>query len=229
MNILDDITPLERVSTNRADEIVRNFEAFVVRSKLQAGTCLGTKEDLRRRFKVSPGTMNEAARMLVSRGVINLRRGVNGGVFVAATSPPFTIGQCLLEINGGAASVENCWAVLMQLKPLLIVEATRRVTDDAVTELHRSLDRMAATSADQPLSSIRWNLCVYKKIVEMGSNAVLKIVCTTLLNFLEHREEELAAISSSPDQLVAIRREVEAIASGKSKPGASDAVRSLGG
>ena len=217
MNILDEITPLERVSTNRADEIVRKFEALIFRSKLQAGTCLGTKENLRHRFKVSPATMNEATRILASRGVITLRRGANGGVFVAGIFPQVTLAQSLLEIDGGAASIEDCWAVLMQLKPLLIIGATEKVTDNGVTELNHLVDKMSETSADQPLDSLRWSWRVYQKLVEMGSNTVLKTLCTILLNFLESRLDQLAAIYSAPNHFAAIRRDVEAVASGKSE------------
>jgi DNA-binding transcriptional MocR family regulator len=86
MSILEHIIPVQRLDTNRAEEIARKLGHLIAEWGLEAGASLGTKEDLHRRFQVSPGTMNEAVRIVESRGIVEMRRGSKGGVFVSTFS-----------------------------------------------------------------------------------------------------------------------------------------------
>ncbi|HEY5703977.1 MAG TPA: FCD domain-containing protein [Terrimicrobiaceae bacterium] len=224
MGILEQITPIEGVGTNRAEEIVHKLEAFIGKSALELGTMLGTKEELRARLKVSPGTMNEALRLLASRGVITMRRGSGGGIFLATSSLHIALRQSLLGLEGSTALLEECWAVFKQLEPLVLIEATKGVTDDGVTELNRLVSEMASVTADEPSVLLRWSWRLSRKIAEMGSNTVLRNIYTMLLSLLEHKSEQVVPFAkcSAPDQLVAsFRRLIEAIASGDPERAAS--------
>ena len=83
MDILENIIPCQRFAVSRAEEIARKIEGLILDRAVKPRTCLGTKENLRHRFDVSPATMNEAIRLLQVRDVIVTRRGLKGGVFVA--------------------------------------------------------------------------------------------------------------------------------------------------
>jgi GntR family transcriptional repressor for pyruvate dehydrogenase complex len=87
MNILEQIRPVQGHGLNRAQEIVCKLEALIADSAMEVGTLITTKEDLRRRFEVSAATMNEAIRIMESRGIIKMRPGVKGGIFIADQFP----------------------------------------------------------------------------------------------------------------------------------------------
>jgi hypothetical protein len=67
-SILEQITPFRPYGPTKAQEIAGKLEALIAESQLEAGALLATKEELRRRFQVSPATMNEAIRILESSG-----------------------------------------------------------------------------------------------------------------------------------------------------------------
>ena len=54
MSILEHITPVQRLDTNRAEEIARQLGHLIGEWGLEAGASLGTKEDLRHRFRAHP-------------------------------------------------------------------------------------------------------------------------------------------------------------------------------
>jgi GntR family transcriptional repressor for pyruvate dehydrogenase complex len=223
MSILEHITPIQRLDTNRAEEITRKLERLIEEWRLEAGASLGTKEELRRRFQVSPGTMNEAVRILESRGVVEMRRGSKGGVFVSTSSVQVALKQVVPPLDRNAALVEDCWAVSQQLEPLVVVEATKRARVDAVAELNSLFNKMAA-AVDDPTESLRCSWFLYRRIAEMGSNAVLAAIYTALLDFLEHKTAQVASTvnDSIPRQVVArSRRVVDAIASGNTQRAAT--------
>jgi DNA-binding FadR family transcriptional regulator len=218
MSILEHITPVQRGDRNKAEEIARELERLIAEWALKAGASLGTKEDLRRRFKVSPGTMNEVVRILESRGIVETRRGSRGGIFVSTTSVRVALKQVVAALDHNAALVEDCWAVLKQLEPLVLVEATKEAKADSVVELISLVNKMAAAVND-PNESLRCSWLLYRRIAEMGSNPVLTAIYTALLDFPEHKASKVA---SAVDHVVArSRRIVDAIASGDTQRAAS--------
>jgi DNA-binding FadR family transcriptional regulator len=222
-DILDQITPVQRLDSNRAKEIARKLEHLIAACALGAGDWLGTKEDLRRRFQVSPGTMNEAVRILESRGVIETRRGLKGGIFVSSVPVNVALKQVARALELNAALGEYCWAVSMQLEPLVVAEATRSARVDSVAELNSLVSRMAA-AVDDPIELLRRCGFLYRRIAEMGGNPLLTAIYTALFELLEQSNGLLQY--AIPGQLVMkCRRVVEAIASGDAQHAAAVAVQ----
>jgi DNA-binding FadR family transcriptional regulator len=60
---------------SRAELVARELEREIVDDR-QAGERLGTKDDLRKRFGVAVATVNEAVRLLETRGLIEARPGL---------------------------------------------------------------------------------------------------------------------------------------------------------
>src|ERR1700729_3492092 len=67
---------------SRAELVARELEREIIDDR-EPGERLGTKDDLRKRFGVAVATVNEAVRLLETRGMIEARPGPGGGVFVA--------------------------------------------------------------------------------------------------------------------------------------------------
>ena len=65
----------EPVRISRAEELSRRLEQEIVDNGLPAGERLGTKEDIRNRFGYAVATVNEALRLLETRGLIEARPG----------------------------------------------------------------------------------------------------------------------------------------------------------
>src|ERR671927_349812 len=87
----------------RAEAVARDLEAEILGGRLTPGDRVGTKDDLRQRFGVAVATVNEAVRLLETRGLIEARPGPGGGVFVAASSVRVALRRGNLESTWGAA------------------------------------------------------------------------------------------------------------------------------
>src|SRR6201996_132420 len=111
-----------RVETGLASEIADGA--------LKAGDQLPTEDDLIRRFEVSRITVRRAIQNLVSRGIVEIRRGK--GTFVAA--PKIT--HELTELSG---FVEDMHA--LGRKPTARVIGKEVVTADATVALHLALEK----------------------------------------------------------------------------------------
>ena len=204
---------------SRTRELIGKIEQLIRQKGMKPGIRLGNKKELCRCFKVSPGTLNEVLRVLETRGIVELRRGSKGGVFVAAVS----MQPCLDQVSFGAKreAVEQCLLVVIQLEPLVALEATKSAHREAITELYCLVEQMAPAGPGHWLK----RYCFFQqRLAQMGSNAVLSSVYTTLLSYLEQQCTRFAPVhdeSNHQRAIVAHRALVDAIACGDAQQAAA--------
>src|SRR3954453_12092781 len=201
----------------RAEAVARDLEGESLGGRLAPGARIGTKEDQRHRCGVAVATVNEAVRLLETRGLIEARPGPGGGVFVAASSVRAALQRGNLEATWGAARIDHCLAVRNGLEPLVCREAARNRTREDVSEL-RALVAEMERRADDPPAYFELNWALHRRIARLGRNAPLHSIYLTLLDFIEDgmAASDLRGFDRSVD--VATHRDlVEGIADG---PGA---------
>jgi DNA-binding FadR family transcriptional regulator len=196
----------------RAEAVARDLEAEILGGRLSPGERIGTKDDLRQRFGVAVATVNEAVRLLETRGLIEARPGPGGGVFVAASSVRTALRRGSLEAAWGPARVDDCLAIRNGLEPLVCNQAALHRTAEDVREL-RALVAEMERRADDAVAYFQLNWGLHRRIARLGRNAPLHSIYLTLLDFIEDGMRNLRQFDATVD--VDTHRElVEAIAEG---------------
>lgn len=216
--MLKGIEPLSRPDGSLAEELVRRIEALIRERSAEGSERLGSKEELRKSFQVAHGTMNEAMRVLETRGLIELRRGPQGGVFVAPASIFLRLSNIFLGFRKNSQSIQSCLAVRDQLEVLTAVEAAKMAPSrpDSVREMYSLFEKMAET-IDEPTVTLKWNWELHRCISRMGANKILSGIYMTLLDYIEQELEVVAPATQSdrPQRILKMHRDiVDAIASG---------------
>ncbi|MDW5594054.1 FCD domain-containing protein [Conexibacter stalactiti] len=170
---------------SRAEMLARQLEQDILDSSLPPGHRLGTKEDLRTRFRVAVGTVNEAIRSLEMRGLVEARPGPGGGVFVATPSPHVRLSHFTLGFRNGGASFADCLAVRNSLELLVATEAARYATDDDLAELREIVASMA-DDTDDPRAFLRRNWTMHRRMAEVSPNSLLTGIYSALLDIVEN-------------------------------------------
>ncbi len=214
-----DVEPLRRPEGGLADELVRRMEALISERGARGEMRLGSKEELRQAFQVAHGTLNEALRVLESRGLIELRRGPQGGCFVARPSVYVRLSNIFLGFKGTSEeTVKDCLWVRDQLEVLITVEAAKAAPSrpQDVARLYELLKSMGDT-VHEPQVSLKWNWELHRTICHMGRNKVLAGMYLALLDYVEAELEVVAPASSAErnKKIMEMHREiVDAVASG---------------
>jgi DNA-binding FadR family transcriptional regulator len=209
---------VEPVRISRAEELSRRLEQEIVDSGLTAGERLGTKEDIRNRFGYAVATVNEALRLLETRGLIEARPGPGGGMFVARPSSRVRFGQLLLGFKADEAPFTDCLVVRNALEPLVCRQASQHCKPADAKAL-RAIVRRMQKQTDNPAAFLRLNWDLHRRMAKMGANAPLKSVYLTLLDFVD---DGLADVASDEffdaEKNLAIHEElVEAVIDGDPK------------
>lgn len=201
---------------SRAAALADEIEAAIVNDEIPAGTRLGTKDDLRQRYDVAYGTLNEALRILQQRGYVTSRTGPGGGLFASIPTASTRLRHLLSGFPEGG-TLKDCAEVRHALEEAVTVDATRSRTRADIAELYELLEGMATQTAD-PSAYLHENWRLHRRIAAICSNRVLGNLYVTLLDANEPQPgvgvPDRYRTANAEENLVAHHELVDAIASG---------------
>lgn len=169
---------------SRPEAIRRAIEARILDGELQPGERLGLKSELQKEFDVAGPTISQALVMLTNDGLISMRRGPGGGIFVERTRPVLRRGTRPLVTGGAQALAENI-ELREHLNPLLAMAAARaeKRSKKRVAKL-RTLAR-ELSGAEPGFDTQRLIWAGYHELVELADNELLAHVYVDLLDAAE--------------------------------------------
>jgi DNA-binding FadR family transcriptional regulator len=152
----------------------------------EPGHRLGTKDELRARCAVSVGTFNEALRLVQARGVVTVRPGPGGGLFVSRQSLQVRLGNSMLALDEDATSVADAVRLRDALDPLLVQDALRHAADGDIAAMRDELARMQiAAEGPDPTAFVQSNWALHARIADVTPNALLRAFYMSLLDTIE--------------------------------------------
>jgi GntR family transcriptional repressor for pyruvate dehydrogenase complex len=160
------------------------IETEIRSMRLAAGSHLGTKDEIRRRFKVSHGTVNSALRVLVDRGLIVMRPGVGGGIRVADRMPTVSFGRAIYHLGDDdpekSRRVGEALSLYFLLQPVVAATATHNHEAADVKRLGLAGDRLRA-SIDNPDDYLDAHWDLHTALLEATHDTTLITVVRALL------------------------------------------------
>lgn len=208
----------EPVRISRAEELSRRLEQEIVDNGLPAGERLGTKEDIRKRFGYAVATVNEALRLLETRGLIEARPGPGGGMFVASPSSRVRLNHLILGFKVDDAPFTDCLAVRNALEPLVCREAAVHCRPADAKALRQIVARMQKQTGNAK-AFLRLNWDLHRRMAKMCANAPLKTLYLTLLDFVDEGLDDVTGDEFfDAEKNLAVHEElVEAVIDGNPK------------
>lgn len=175
---------LATLHLRRPQALARAIEEEVVRRGDAPGTRLGTKSELRERFGVASTTVNEAIRVLENRGIVRVKPGPGGGVFVAERSGWVALSQLVLDFGGSATSVTEVLAVRDALELLIATDAAVHHRERDLEDLGLLIGEMAER-VDDPAGYLRANWTFHRRVAGLCTNAFARSLYESLLDLAE--------------------------------------------
>jgi DNA-binding FadR family transcriptional regulator len=200
-------TPLA-ARTSRAELVARELEREIIDER-DPGERLGTKEDLRLRFRVAVATVNEAVRLLETRGLIEARPGPGGGVFVSRPATRVALSHTVLGFNSGSTTYAECLEVRDALEPLIDRHAARYHRTVDIRALHKLLEEMSR-SLEDPAAFFKANWALHRRIAKLCRNAPLRSMYLTLIDFLEASIDHAAFAGFDGEAMMEVHRDLVA-------------------
>ncbi len=180
----------------RAQALAATIEQTISAQGLHAGDPIGTIESWRASSGFARASVSEALRLLVDRGVVEIKPGRGGGVFVARTGPVVRLRHTLISVHGEATTLADAIAIREALEPLLVLDATRSRTAAQGRTLRSKLARLESALDDHD-AFIRAVWVLHEQIAAITPNEMLRAIYLTMMHIISDQSE--VAVSDAHD------------------------------
>ncbi|WP_107775055.1 FadR/GntR family transcriptional regulator [Nocardioides sediminis] len=151
--------------------VVRAVVRLIGAEGLRPGHSLPTEQELRDQHGVARATVREAMRILESQGVVELRRGRNGGPVVSLPDEQGFGGQIQLLLQGRGATLADIAAARVAIEPVLACRAASRVTAPEVAALEANVDELRLGVSDP--QAVMWSARNFHDLLGRASGNLL--------------------------------------------------------
>lgn len=183
---------------SRAQQVAADLEARILDERHASGTRLGLRTELITTYGVSPSVMNEALRILRERGLVEVRPGPNGGVFVDSPPPQVRLGGIDVWHQGLVGDPEQLFEARRHLDDLFAPIACARAAPDDIRAMEWAVDDMRGAVNDAHAlldATMRLHLAIARAsridvLIGMYQTIVTLLRSTmTKAAFVPHQEE----------------------------------------
>lgn len=167
--------------------IVEQIRDDIFRGRRQPGDRLPPEQVLAEQFNVSRTGVREALRVLESQGLVHIRHGYAGGVFVAEGGLTPVLGALQTSLQLGQVEVNELYEARVLFEPILARLAAERGNDVVLKQLGDNVTR-ARAALDAGTDAYAVNLKFHTILAQASGNRVLAVVMQPLLELL-HRSD----------------------------------------
>ena len=171
---------------------------------------LPTERELAAQFGVSRVVVREAIRTLELNGMLTVKKGRTGGIFVAQDYDRPMSDSIVNLLAGGGASLNDLFEMRQLIEPFAAARAAELGTEEDFDRMSAALDE-AQRECAQGHSIRAHNIEFHRLIIRMSGNPILSMVGETVLLLLSERIKHIASPETSEAVLGSHRKMLAAL------------------
>jgi GntR family transcriptional regulator, transcriptional repressor for pyruvate dehydrogenase complex len=169
-----------RARREKPQQIADELRSLIVSGELVEGDWLGREPELVERFGVSRPSLREALRILETEGLVEVVRGLHGGVVVRAPDRRMAARTAAVLLQARNVSLADVFEARSTLEPLAAkAVASSRRRKSAADEL-RTLIAGEQDALEDPEKFAEANALFHERLVALAGNETLTIVAEML-------------------------------------------------
>ncbi len=169
--------------------IVERLRDDIFRGRRKPGDRLPPEQVLAEQFNVSRTGVREALRVLEIQGLVRVRHGYGGGVFIADVGFGSVLGALQTSLEQGQLTVDELYEARVLFEPMVARLAAERAGQALAEALEKNVAR-AQAAFSQSSSAFGYNLEFHIALAQAAGNRVLGLVMQALCELLERLHNE---------------------------------------
>ncbi|MBB3602643.1 DNA-binding FadR family transcriptional regulator [Mycolicibacterium sp. BK556] len=168
-------------TVEKPEQIAAELRSQIISGELADGAALGREPDLVERFGVSRPSLREALRILETEGLIEVVRGVRGGIFVHSPDERMTARTAAMLLRAQNVSLADVFEGRYLLEPpaARAIASLPRGRRAAIDQLRALIAREEQVIDDHEAFGLT-NHAFHQALVALAGNQTLSIVAGTL-------------------------------------------------
>jgi GntR family transcriptional repressor for pyruvate dehydrogenase complex len=189
--------PTDRISRVIVDQI----KEAVFQKKLNPGDKLPSERQLMSQFKTSRVTMREALRTLEQFGILEIRRGNEGGAFIRDPNTKFVNNFLQDMFAMGKIMIPNLTEARMAVEPFSVKLAAERITEEGFSKVMQNIQEAKDYLDKENKNDARLlHLEFHRLIAQASQNPVIFFMIDSIMDIMEKN------ISSIPVSMNIVER-----------------------
>ena len=190
------------IQTDRiSNVIVDQIKDAVFQKRLKAGDKLPSERQLMDQFKTSRVTIREAIRTLEQFGILEIRRGTEGGAFIRDPNTKFVSNFLQDMFSMEKIKISNLTEARMAIEPFSVKLATERITEDSLEKVRQNIqEARECLDRKNKNDARRLDLEFHRLIAQASQNPVIFFMVDSIMDIMENN------ISSIPLPIKPVER-----------------------
>lgn len=192
--------PTDRIS----NFIIEQIKEAVFQKKLKPGDKLPSERQLMEQFKTSRVSVREALRSLEQFGIIEIKRGVDGGAFIRDPNTKLITNFLHDMFLLGKIRIPDMTEARLAIEPFSVRLACERITDNELERIRQNIQEAKECLDKGNQEDARLlNLEFHRIIAHTSQNPVIFFMIDSIMDIMENN------ISSIPLSVKAVERTIQ--------------------
>ncbi|MEW6669498.1 MAG: FadR/GntR family transcriptional regulator [Thermodesulfobacteriota bacterium] len=166
-----------------SDQIADVIQEKILKERLKTGTSLPSEQELAQEFDVSRTVVREALRILEISGLVMVKKGAAGGVFVSDSYHAPIRKSLKNMVARGQVSIDHLFDVRLLIEPHIAREAALHVTEKDIAGLEE-LFRDCELNQQDPVLLKKNNLNFHLLLARASGNPLFSVLLESVFELL---------------------------------------------
>ena len=190
------------IQTDRiSNVIVDQIKDAVFQKKIKPGDKLPSERQLMEQFKASRVSIREALRSLEQFGILEIKRGMEGGAFIRDPNTKFINNFLQDMFSMGKIKIPNFTEARMAVEPYSVKLAAERITEGSLEKVRQNIQESKECLDKNNMNDARLlDLEFHRLIAQASQNPVIFFMIDSIMDIMENN------ISSIPLSVKPVER-----------------------
>ena len=170
-----------------SDHIIEQIRNAILSGRFKPGDKVASEKELMSEFGVSKATLREALRVLEGMGLVEIRKGIAGGVFIAEVDMKTTIHGIINFLHFKTVSIKDITMIRYLLEPPVAQIAASRIQPEDIVKL----ESMITEDPVAPHTIVSKEIGFHRYLARMTENPILILVMDFIDNILDDIKSQL--------------------------------------
>lgn len=177
-----------------SDQVADLIQKKILEDNLELGTNLPSEKEMAGEFQVSRSVIREALRILEISGLVSIKKGPTGGIFVSNVYHEPIKRSLNNLITSGEVTLEHLIEARLLIEPYIARQAVRHVKSKDLKKF-RDLFKDSSTHLDDPVYLKQNNLKFHLLLAKASGNPVLSIMLESVFELLVEQTQDFVDLS----------------------------------
>jgi GntR family transcriptional repressor for pyruvate dehydrogenase complex len=166
-----------------SDQIVELIQKKILEDHLEPGTNLPSEMEMAKEFQVSRSVIREALRILEISGLVMIKKGPTGGIFVSNVYHEPIKRSLNHLITSGEVTVDHLFDARLLIEPHIAKQAALHASDEDLKRF-QTLFEDSTSHLDDPVRLKKNNLEFHLLLARASGNPVLAVMLESVFELL---------------------------------------------